>query len=100
MSDAFEWLDWLEPSGPFLAAPVLGQVFGDHIHQLDPIKRKIVRQAYDEYRQALDEEDPESSKFHTAWIAVRFQFLPYVNASPVPHPIPYHRFLGPTASDL
>ena len=68
MSDGFEWLDWLEPSGPFLAPPVLKSTFPQGLGALDPSKRKALRQAYDEYREALEGEDPESDKFHAAWI--------------------------------
>ncbi|NNE35030.1 MAG: hypothetical protein HKN13_07340, partial [Rhodothermales bacterium] len=68
MSDGFEWLDWLEPSGPFVAAPVLKKAFPQGLDTLDPNKRRELRQAYDEYRQALDDEDPEAGKFHAAWI--------------------------------
>ena len=68
MSDGFEWLDWLEPSGPFLAAPVLKKAFPQGLDTLDSNKRRSLRQAYDEYRQALDDEDPDSGKFQAAWI--------------------------------
>ena len=68
MSDGFEWLDWVEPSGPFLAPPVLKSAFPQGLGTLDPSKRKALRQAYDEYREALEGEDPESDKFHAAWI--------------------------------
>lgn len=68
MSDGFEWLDWLEPSGPFVAAPVLKKAFPQGLDTLDPKKRRELRQAYDEYRQALDDEDPEAGKFQAAWI--------------------------------
>ncbi len=68
MSDGFEWLDWLEPSGPFVAVPVLKKAFPQGLDTLDPNKRRELRQAYDEYRQALDDEDPEAGKFQTVWI--------------------------------
>jgi hypothetical protein len=63
-----EWLSLLEISGPFLAPPVLNDAFPQGLDLLDPSKRKRLRQAYEEWREALDSEDPEFIQLHRAWI--------------------------------
>lgn len=63
-----EWLSLIDVSGPFLAEPVLKQVFPQGLEQTDPVIRKHVRQAYDEWREAVDTEDSEVAAIHGAWI--------------------------------
>jgi len=63
-----EWLSLVEISGPFLAPLVLKEAFPQGLDLLDPGKRKRLRQTYEEWREALDSEDQESSKLHSAWI--------------------------------
>ena len=63
-----EWLSLMDVSGPFLAEPVLNQAFPQGLEQIDPLKRKTVRQAYDEWREAIDMDDPQLPALHTAWI--------------------------------
>ena len=63
-----EWLSLVEISGPFLAPPVLNEAFPQGLDLLDPAKRKRLRQTYEEWREALDSEDPEFAKLHQAWI--------------------------------
>lgn len=63
-----EWLSLVEISGPFLAPPVLKEVFPQGLDLLDPGKRKRLRQTYEEWREALDSEDQEFLKLHSAWI--------------------------------
>jgi len=63
-----EWLSLMDVSGPFLAEPVLNQAFPQGLEQIDPLKRKTVRQAYDEWREAIDLDDPQLPALHTAWI--------------------------------
>lgn len=64
-----EWLSLLDVSGPFLAEPVLKEALPQGLQGLDPIVKKEVRQAYDEWREALDFDEVEFSKLHGAWIA-------------------------------
>jgi hypothetical protein len=64
-----EWLSLIEISGPFLAVPVLKEIFPQGLEQLDVDKRKRLRQAYDEWRDALDNDDPRFPELHQAWIA-------------------------------
>ncbi|CDZ55858.1 BREX-1 system adenine-specific DNA-methyltransferase PglX [Neorhizobium galegae] len=63
-----EWLSLIEVSGPFLAEPVLKEAFPQGLEGLDNAKKKLVRQAYDEWREAIDLDDPDALKLHQAWI--------------------------------
>jgi hypothetical protein len=64
-----EWLSLIEISGPFLAVPVLKEVFPQGLEQLDIDKRKRLRQAYEEWRDALENDDLRFPELHQAWIA-------------------------------
>ena len=63
-----EWLSLVDVSGPFLAEPVLDQAFPQGLEQIDPLVRRSARQAYDEWREAIDLEDPQLPAFHEAWV--------------------------------
>ena len=63
-----EWLSLIDVSGPFLAEPVLKDAFPQGLEGLDPAKKIMVRQAYDEWREALDFDDPHLPRIHRAWI--------------------------------
>ncbi|MCG7932711.1 MAG: hypothetical protein N0E44_22080, partial [Candidatus Thiodiazotropha lotti] len=66
--DSHEWLSLIEVSGPFLAVPVLEKAFPQGLERLDPRKKKVLRQAYDEWREALVLEDERLLDIHQAWI--------------------------------
>ena len=68
MSAKHEWLNLLEVSGPFLAVPVLREVFPQGLEELDASRAKRLRSAYDEWRDAVDGDDADRDKLHTAWI--------------------------------
>ncbi|MFT3760076.1 Eco57I restriction-modification methylase domain-containing protein [Thauera sp.] len=63
-----DWLALIEISGPFLAVPVLKEAFPQGLEELDAGKRKRLRQAYDEWREALETNDPRFADLHAAWI--------------------------------
>ncbi len=63
-----DWLSLIEISGPFLAVPVLKEAFPQGLEELDGIKRKRLRQAYEEWREALELEDAQFGELHVAWI--------------------------------
>lgn len=63
-----DWLSLIEISGPFLAVPVLKEVFPQGLEELDGTKRKRLRQAYEEWREALEMEDVQFAELHAAWI--------------------------------
>ena len=64
----YDWLALIEISGPFLAVPVLKEVFPQGLEELDGVKRKRLRQAYEEWRDALETDDLQFNELHTAWI--------------------------------
>lgn len=68
-----EWLSLLDVSGPFLAEPVLEQALPQGLQGLDSILKKEVRQAYDEWREALDFDEADFAKLHGAWISFVFE---------------------------
>ena len=63
-----DWLSLIEISGPFLAVPVLKEAFSQGLEELDGTKRKRLRQAYEEWREALELEDAQFAELHVAWI--------------------------------
>ena len=63
-----DWLALVEISGPFLAVPVLKEAFPQGLEELDAAKRKRLRQAYDEWREAQETDDPRLEDLHTAWV--------------------------------
>jgi type I restriction-modification system DNA methylase subunit len=63
-----DWLALIEISGPFLAVPVLKEAFPQGLEELDGIKRKRLRQAYEEWREAIETDDPQFDELHAAWI--------------------------------
>ncbi|MHB1054041.1 MAG: Eco57I restriction-modification methylase domain-containing protein [Thiobacillus sp.] len=63
-----DWLALIEISGPFLAVPVLKEAFPQGLEELDGLKRKRLRQAYEEWREALETDDPQFAELHDAWI--------------------------------
>ncbi|MCQ4235289.1 restriction endonuclease [Pseudomonas stutzeri] len=63
-----DWLSLIEISGPFLAVPVLKEAFPQGLEELDGTKRKRLRQAYEEWREALELEDAQFAELHAAWI--------------------------------
>ncbi|TMS59139.1 ATP phosphoribosyltransferase regulatory subunit [Imbroritus primus] len=68
MSMHHDWLSLIEISGPFLAVPVLKEAFPQELEELDAGKRKRLRQAYDEWREAQETDDPRLEDLHVAWI--------------------------------
>jgi hypothetical protein len=63
-----EWLSLIEISGPFLAVPVLKKAFPQGLEAVDGRVRKYLRQAYDEWCEARDNDDPQLKELHRAWI--------------------------------
>jgi hypothetical protein len=63
-----DWLSLIEISGPFLAVPVLKESFPQGLEELDATKRKRLRQAYEEWREAMELEDSQFAELHVAWI--------------------------------
>ncbi|MDM7458751.1 MAG: hypothetical protein P3W94_005230, partial [Paracoccus sp. (in: a-proteobacteria)] len=68
MSNDHEWLNLVEVSGPFLAVPVLRDVFPQGLEALPSGHPQRLRRTYEEWRDAVDMDDPDLPALHTAWI--------------------------------
>jgi hypothetical protein len=68
-----DWLSQIEVSGPFLAEPVLREIFPQGLAWVDPERRRTLRLAYDEWREAVDENDGQLSAIHKAWVELVLQ---------------------------
>ena len=68
MRNHHNWLNLVEVSGPFLAVPVLRDVFPQGLEALPSGTPRRLRQAYDEWRDAVDANDIDLSELHAAWI--------------------------------
>lgn len=73
VSEQVEWLSLVDISGPFLAATVLEDVFPQGLEKIETPRRQRLRAAYDEWRDAVDEDDPELAELHAAWIRMVLQ---------------------------
>jgi hypothetical protein len=68
MSTDHEWLNLIEVSGPFLAVPVLREVFTQGLEALTSGRPQRLRSTYDEWRDAVDMDDLDLPPLHAAWI--------------------------------
>lgn len=68
MSNDHEWLNLIEVSGPFLAVPVLREVFPQGLEALPSGRPQRLRRTYEEWRDAVDIDDLELPALHAAWI--------------------------------
>lgn len=67
MSQHNEWLSMIEVSGPFLAVSVLEKIFPQGLESLETFRKTRFRSAYDEWRDAVVEDDPQLPELHRAW---------------------------------
>lgn len=68
MSNDHEWLNLIEVSGPFLAVPVLREVFPQGLEALTSGRPQRLRRTYEEWRDAVDMDDLDLPALHAAWI--------------------------------
>ncbi len=68
MSNDHEWLNLIEVSGPFLAVPVLRDVFPQGLEALPSGRSQRLRRTYEEWRDAVDMDDLDLPALHAAWI--------------------------------
>jgi hypothetical protein len=68
MSNDHEWLNLIEVSGPFLAVPVLRDVFPQGLEALPSGRPQRLRRTYEEWREAVDMDDLDLPALHGAWI--------------------------------
>ena len=67
-----EWLSLVEVSGPFLALPVLEKAFPQGLDVVETPKRQRLRAAYDEWCDAVEDNDPLLADLHREWIRLVF----------------------------
>lgn len=75
MSQHAEWLSMIEVSGPFLAVSVLEKFFPQGLESLETYRKKRIRSAYEEWRDAVEEDDPQLPELHWAWIKLVLEEL-------------------------
>lgn len=63
-----EWLEFLEPSGPFLTLPVLVRVFPQGLPKVDGKKLGRLRAAYEEWSNAQDARESAAGALHVTWV--------------------------------
>jgi hypothetical protein len=65
-----EWISLLEVSGSFLAVAVLEEAFPQGLDKITTPFRQRIRSAYDEWRDAVDESDPQIDAIHREWLSL------------------------------
>jgi len=63
-----EWLEFLEPSGPFLTLPVLVRVFPQGLPKVDGKKFGRLRAAYEEWANAQEAKASDAGALQTTWV--------------------------------
>lgn len=67
LSQHAEWLSLVDISGPFLAVSVLDRVFPQGLEAVYPESKRRIRAAYEEWCDAVDQNDPALSELHREW---------------------------------
>ncbi len=68
MSNDHEWLNLVEVSGPFLAFPILKDVFPQGLEALGSGHPQRLRRTYEEWREAVEVQDIDLTELHAAWV--------------------------------
>lgn len=68
MSNDHDWLNLVEVSGPFLAVPVLKDVFPQGLEALSSGHPQRLRRTYEEWREAVEVQDVDLTELHAAWV--------------------------------
>lgn len=76
-----EWLNLVEKTGPFLAVEVLAEAFPQGLEKVETWRRQRLRSAYEEWREAVDSEDPKLDQLHQAWVRLVLEDLLEYDAS-------------------
>lgn len=69
------WLNLVEKTGPFLAVGVLDEAFPQGLEKVETRRRQRVRSAYDEWRDAVDDGDPQLDGLHREWVRLVLEEL-------------------------
>lgn len=67
-SQHIEWLSLIEVSGPFLAVGLLEKAFPQGLEAVETPRRQKLRAAYDEWCEAVDEDDAQLLALHREWV--------------------------------
>jgi len=77
-SQQAEWLSLIEISGPFLSLTTLEKAFPQGLEDVQTPRRRALRAAYEEWAEAVEEQDPQLPEFHKEWIRlVLIELLEY-----------------------
>lgn len=80
-----EWLSLIEISGPFITVSMLEKAFPQGLEAVETPRRQKLRAAYDEWREAVDEDDRLLVELHREWSRlVLTEMLEYDDESLVP----------------
>jgi hypothetical protein len=74
-SQHIEWLNLVEKTGAFLAVGVLDEAFPQGLEKVETRKRQRLRSAYEEWRKAVDESDPQLDALHCEWVRLILEEL-------------------------
>jgi len=68
-----QWLSLMDVSGPFLSVETLNDIFPQGLPAVDSYIRKRLRQAYEEWYEAIETNDSLLDKIHSEWIRMVFE---------------------------
>ncbi|MDH4185495.1 MAG: BREX-1 system adenine-specific DNA-methyltransferase PglX, partial [Nitrospira sp.] len=68
LSKHAEWLSLIEISGPFLTVSMLEKAFPQGLEAVATPRRQKLRAAYEEWREAVDQEDRLLPELHGEWV--------------------------------
>jgi len=68
LSKHAEWLSLIEISGPFLTVSMLDKAFPQGLEVVETPRRQKLRAAYEEWREAVDQEDRLLPELHREWV--------------------------------
>lgn len=82
LSKHAEWLSLIEISGPFLTVSILDKVLPQGLEAIETPRRQKLKAAYEEWREAVDQEDNLLSELHQEWVRlVLMEILEYDHES-------------------
>jgi len=70
-----EWRSLIEITGPFLADTVLTRAFPQGLEKIETPSRQRVRRAYEEWCEAVEDNDPQLQALHGEWIRLILEDL-------------------------
>ena len=71
--EQIEWLNLVETAGPFLAGTILKDLFPQGLEKIETPRRQRLRAAYEEWLEAVDDDDAQLAALHAAWIRMVFE---------------------------